>query len=135
MDDDKLMRSADVMGVELKDSARLDEIRHRPDRLDAMVRDAKATTEATFQVSRRSNAIEADRVVYRMTTMFLGAVILVIAVGIIVIRVVPVFVLDKEQLVVANSIPFAIPDSLVAIASAAVGALAGLLSPIGARSS
>ena len=133
MAEDPVVRSADLMANVLKDPSQLKAIEANPAGVDALAERSKVIADASTRGAQRSSALEADRVVYRMTTMFLGGAVLVIALGIIIIRLAPLFVLKDGNL--ANAAAFQIPESLVAIASTAVGALAGLLSPLGNRSS
>jgi len=99
------IRSADQMAnILLKDPTRLDAIKANPSKeLPRVAEEAKEQTPAYI----------GDKVVYRMVVGALGSVVLVAAVGAIVLVAV-----DKTA-----------PDVLVALGSAAVGALAGLLAP------
>jgi hypothetical protein len=68
---------------------------------------------------RKSSPPKNDRWIYRYTILFLGTVA--------VFSVVAVFILSTNK--------YPIPDAIVAIGSAAVGALAGLLAPSAPSSS
>lgn len=65
-----------------------------------------------------SRPLETDKWIYRMVVFFLGAVVLVTVIGGIYLTSVG-----------GTSQNFQIPQGIVAIGSAAVGALAGLLAP------
>jgi hypothetical protein len=99
------LRSADQMvNIILKDPARLDAIKANPSKELAKVAD-----EAKQEVPAYVN----DKTVYRMVVGALGLLALLSAVGVIIL-----VAIGKTA-----------PDMLVALGSAAVGALAGLLAP------
>lgn len=93
------------------------------DRVDELV---QATDEASVQNVLDRTAAEVARntplpntFVYKATVLVLGASVLSVIAGQILITLTP------------NGPP--IPDGLIAIGSAAIGALAGLLAPVGSR--
>ncbi len=85
-----------------------------PTLLVALQADPKKVLLREAEVAKQGTPLESDPVIYRIVVSALGAVLLVVAIGLIVLafRGVPAF-----------------PDGLVAIGSAAGGALAGLLAP------
>jgi hypothetical protein len=98
-----------------------------PPKLDAVAAEAKGVADTQNDMQGFVRALEADRMVYRMTVMFLGWAIILTVVGIGSIKLLGI-VLAK------SASDYTVPEALVAIASTAVGALAGLLSPIAGRS-
>lgn len=98
-------RSANEMFKSLRDPERLEELKANP--LPVL---EKARDQA---LSKTQPAYFFDPLIYRLVVSALGLAVLVAAVGGIVI-------------VMADKTP---PDMLVALGSAAVGALAGLLAP------
>jgi hypothetical protein len=98
-------RSANEMLNFLKDPGRLEELKANP--LPVL---EKARDEALIKTEP---AYIGDKLIYRIVVSALGLAVLIAAVGGIVI-------------VMADKVP---PDMLVALGSAAVGALAGLLAP------
>ena len=126
------LRSADVLAQALKASPDPAAVVADPNLVDKMAEDAKAVTQATYNVARQVDALSGDRVIYRMTTIFLGTLAVISAIGIILITLMPhILVLFGKT----NGTDLKMPEALVAIASAAIGALAGLLSPLGASRS
>ncbi|MDB5512416.1 MAG: hypothetical protein JWR08_1899 [Enterovirga sp.] len=132
MADEPVVRSADLMAHLLRDPTQLKAIEGNPSGVDALAERSKVMADMATRGGQRASALAEDRVVYRMTTMFLGGAVLVIALGIVIIRLAPLLILRDGTN--PNAVAFQIPESLVAIASTAVGALAGLLSPLGSRS-
>jgi hypothetical protein len=113
------------MADKLKDPAQLGAPLDPP-KLEKLADQAKAAADSTNDVQGFVRALEADRMVYRMTVLFLGWAIIGVVLGISLIKILGVY-LGK------GAGDYSIPESLVAIASTAVGALAGLLSPIANR--
>lgn len=114
-------RSASVLALILKDQGNIEKIKADPKVLTGLV-------EAAIDESDRltSNAVQlemksADVKIYRYTIMFLGFTVMVIVSG-------GVISLFSNP---GGSTP--LPEALVALASTAVGALAGLLAPLGDR--
>jgi len=61
-----------------------------------------------------------DKLIYRIAVAFLGFIVLSICIGVMILMG------DHDP---ASKTPFEVPDILIATASAAIGALAGLLTP------
>ena len=126
MPEGKPVRSAEIMAISLKDPSQAEAVKNDPERAAGMAADAIRKADEVNRGARFAMALEADRVVYRMTTMFLGSAIVLIATGIVAMKLVGLLLKQPPEDVT-------VPESLVAIASAAVGALAGLLSPLATR--
>jgi hypothetical protein len=115
-------RSANFMAWQLKDPVNIQALATDPTKIEQIAKEAiKAADEATGQ-KRFSRALEADRQVYRYTVLFLGSAVLLV-----------VGAISAIALINESGSDLTIPESLVAIASAAIGALAGLLSPMAVR--
>jgi hypothetical protein len=115
------LRSANLLALKLRDQQNIDLIKNDPDVLNQLAKQAVEATDKISEESQFRRAFESDRQVYRYTVQFLGVTVLFAVTGIIVIAMTEI--IGKHPNV-------KMPDALVAIASAAVGALAGLLSPI-----
>ncbi len=126
MPENKPVRSAEIMAISLKDPSQAEAVKANPDTAEGIAADAIRRADEVNRGARFASALEADRVVYRLTTMFLGFSIVLIALGIISMKLAGLLLKTPPHDVT-------IPESLVAIASAAVGALAGLLSPLANR--
>lgn len=83
-----------------------------------------ADTEAKRVVQRA--ALEVDMDIYKTVVLALGATVVIAMVGILAISICSIFMTEPD----GNTLTIVIPDGVVALASAAVGALAGLLSPL-----
>ena len=99
------MRSADeVMRIVLKDPSKQDALKLNP---------IQALADITEEAKSKTPAYYGDTLIYRMVVGALGLVVLIAAVGAIIL------VAEGKTA----------PDVLVALGSAAIGALAGLLAP------
>ncbi|WP_025667697.1 hypothetical protein [Aquimarina megaterium] len=85
--------------------------------------------DATLQQEFKSDPVAAikkfksepwfnDKLIYRLVVLFLGIIVLTICVGVII--------LTSQEKINEN---FDVPDILIATASTAIGAIAGLLTP------
>jgi hypothetical protein len=105
------LRSADLLVKNiLGDSNLVDQLRTEP---------GKVLTEAAA-AAKAETPLMSDVWIYRLVVIFLGALAIIVALGVIGITFLSV---NKPS------------EGLVALGSAAVGALAGLLAPSPARSS
>lgn len=111
------LRSADLLVQRLKDEKTLEAVAADNSKLDEIAVEVKKVADSGNAGLAVARALESDRTVYRMTTLFLGAAVTLCVIGILVL----------------GYSAKTVPDSLVAIASTAVGALAGLLAPLGSR--
>jgi hypothetical protein len=102
------LKSYDDVPRLFKDQQFLDKVQSNP---------RKAIKDLNKQVKKFSEskrALEQDKIVYRIVVTFLGSAIIVGIIGAIILSI------SSKT----------IPEILIAIASASVGALAGLLAPI-----
>lgn len=103
-----MKKSVDYMAQILMDEpAYLDEIREKPNNANRVIEEVKKKAE------QQALAGIPDTGVYRMVVCFLGIVAVAAIIGAIILV----------------GIRTDVPDALIALGSAAVGALAGLLSP------
>jgi hypothetical protein len=103
------LRSADVM---------VDALLGNEDTIEKLRTDPAPTLREAAAEAKRTTPLNGDVWVYRMVVGFLGGVVTIVAVGLIVLS----FVESKST-----------PEGLIALGSAAVGALAGLLAPAPSR--
>lgn len=123
-------RSAEILAERLKsDEALRQAISVNPTSIDGALRDAMRSADEVNLGQRRSFALEQDVKVYRLTVWFLGIEMVAVVGSIAAIAVIQVYKATDPANVNIN-----VPDGLIALGSAAVGALAGLLAPIGGRS-
>lgn len=115
------LRSADLMALKLRDPAVAAGIVEDQAKLSALAEASKQKVSA----APMAQAVTVERQVYRMAVLFIGWGS-IIAVGSIVL-------LSGAQMVWGSTAQ--LPDALVSFASTAIGALAGLLTPLGLRGS
>ena len=121
-------RSAEVLVDALKQPDVWKEVANDLDKLDQLKNTAVEQADRNSATVRRVAALELDQSVYKMTALFLGSAILMVVAGIVLISV-----MQSMKVPDNGVIQFNIPDGLIALGSAAVGALAGLLAPLGNR--
>jgi hypothetical protein len=126
MTEERIVRSADVLAGRLKEEPEVGAVVDPP-KLDALAVEAKGVADRKNDMQGFVRALESDRIVYRMTVMFLGWAIILVVAGIASIKLLGIYLAKSPS-------DYTVPEALVAIASTAIGALAGLLSPIGAQS-
>ncbi len=99
-------RSADLL---------VDKILSRPDRLEQLkVEPGPVLFEAAAQAKAEASAFDNDPWLYRLVISFLGATVVLVVLGTLIVAL-----FDGGDT----------PEALVALGSAAVGALAGILAP------
>ncbi len=103
------LRSADVM---------VNALLGNEDTIERLKTDPAPVLREAAVEAKRAIPLQEDVWVYRMVVGFLGSVVTIVALGLIVLS----FVESKST-----------PEGLIALGSAAVGALAGLLAPSPSR--
>lgn len=128
-------RSADEMAEQLIDKLETDPgLADDLQRTPELVRDyadvAKVTADAAALRSYDLEIVKSNGNLYLVVVSCIGTALLIVLVSITILSV---YQLTMMGTPVSGSITVFIPDSLIALGSAAIGALAGLLTPLTGR--
>lgn len=132
---EEVTRSANILGLILKDPNKVQQVQSDPDSIGALVQEAVEEADKLNDVSRKDDQARLDGKVYKIAIVILGVAILLTIVGGVANSLLVTWgVIGKSAEEAAKFQGVSgVPESLVAIASTAVGALAGLLAPLGGR--
>ena len=127
------LRSASVFADNLAEKLASDpdaakQLQEDPAQLKALATQAVVTTDTEEQRLLQNRGIVLDADVYKIVVQTLGWSVILSVLAIAGISAYTIFKFGN-----GSNLQVAIPDGLVALASAAVGALAGLLAPMGGR--
>lgn len=127
------LRSASVFADSLADKLANDpdaakQLQDDPSQLKALAAEAVVTADSEEQRLLENRGIVLDANVYKTVVQMLGWAVILSVIAIAGISAYTIFKFGS-----GSNLQVAIPDGLVALASAAVGALAGLLAPLGGR--
>lgn len=127
------LRSASVFADNLADKLANDpaaakQLQDDPGQLKTLAAEAVVATDSEEQRLLQNRGVVLDAAVYKAVVRMLGWCVILSVVAIAGISTYTIFKFGN-----GTNLQMAIPDGLVALASAAVGALAGLLAPMGGR--
>ncbi|MEP9353045.1 hypothetical protein ABLE93_05530 [Xanthobacter sp. KR7-65] len=105
-----------------------DRLKADPGQLKTLAAEAVATADSEEQRLLESRGMVLDANVYKTVVQMLGLSVILSVVSIAGISIYTIFQFGNGA-----NLQVAIPDGIVALASASVGALAGLLTPLGGR--
>lgn len=125
------LRSANILAQTLidkfiSDPQAAEELKANPSQIKTYASNAVQTSDTGTQRAVEVSALALDASVYRIVVIALGGCVVGSVFSILVIAVITVLRAPDP-----TDVSISIPDGLVALASAAVGALAGLLTPVG----
>lgn len=132
---DEVTRSANILGLILKDPKKLEQIQAAPDSIITLAQEAIDESDKINKSIRQDYQVSLDSKVYKIAILILGVAILLTIIGGVLNSLLVTWGalgLPPDQIVKFQAVS-GVPESLVAIASTAVGALAGLLAPLGGR--
>jgi hypothetical protein len=137
---DKPIRSAEALAKtlieRLKDPAEAQKLAASPDGVRDLVPGAVAAANASQLRADRASNLSIDFKIYNIVVWALGASVVLVVLAISTISIVQLISFAALKADPPGSLTYmiTIPDGLIALGSAAVGALAGLLTPLSARS-
>lgn len=125
------LRSANILANTLiekihTDPGAADALKADPGQIMKFANSAVETSDINKQKIVEGSSLALDTSVYRIVVISLGACVVGTVFSILVIAIITVSRVNDP-----STVTISIPDGLVALASAAVGALAGLLTPVG----
>lgn len=125
------LRSANILANTLierihSDPGAAEALKADPAQILKFASSAVATSDTNKEKIVGESTLALDTSVYRIVVISLGACVVGTVFSILIIAIITV-----SRVADPNSVTINIPDGLVALASAAVGALAGLLTPVG----
>ena len=132
---EEVTRSANILGLILKDPKKIEQVQSEPESIGALVQEAVDEADKINKFNRQDYQVSLDSKVYKIAIVILGVAILLTIVGgilnslLVTWGVIGMTADDAAKFQGVSGVP----ESLVAIASTAVGALAGLLAPLGGR--
>jgi tetrahydromethanopterin S-methyltransferase subunit F len=141
MTDDPLPRSAEVLAQKIADAEQVAPgVTADPNEVKKLTEEAVKEVDAVTRQSAQQVAVNADARVYIIAVRSLGITAVGVVFAILLIAVLQNYttlhaLLFAQPPAAASPTSFTlqIPDGLVALGSAAIGALAGLLGPLSAR--
>ena len=132
---DEVTRSANILGIILKDPNKIAEITSNPSNINSYINEAIDEADKINKSTLMHSQYSLDSNIYRVAIVILGlAILMTIGGGVVSMILVAWNATSLKPAEVASYQGISgVPESLVAIASTAVGALAGLLAPLGGR--